>query len=109
MNYYELIKILLDGGSFFLAIAAIIIAFFRTRQSKMDERLKAGSDRMDQHEGRIKDLENQVRQMPTKDDFHALDKSVQHFGSIMEANQERMASIGAALTRIEDYLLKAKG
>lgn len=108
MNY-DLYKVALDGLALFLSVAAIVTTFFRTRQSKVDERFKAGSDRMDRHEKRLQDLEHTVRSLPSKDDLHALDRSVQRFGAVMEGNQERMGAIGASVQRIEDYLLKSKG
>ncbi len=108
MNY-ELIKVALDGLAFLLSIAAIGTAIIRTRQSKVDERFKAGTDRMDRHDTRLQDLEHTVRSLPSKDDLHALDRSVQRFGAVMEGNQERMGAIGASVQRIEDYLLKSKG
>lgn len=112
MNY-DLIKVLLDSGSFIVALAAIIIAFFRTRQSKMNERFKAGSERMDRHEARLARIEQTVSALPSKDDIHKIELSMSQMAgalsrmeAVMEGNANIMTRLETIVTRHEDHLLK---
>lgn len=99
------------------SIAALVLAWFRTRRSAVDERFKAGSDRMDRHEMRLQALEQSVKAMPGMHDIHKLDLgmervvgSVGRVEAVLEGNQAIMRRLEEIVSRHEQHLLdSAKG
>ncbi len=107
MNY-DAYKVALDGLALFLSVAAIVTAFFRTRQSKVDERfaavedrLKTGSDKMDAHELRIQSVEQSIMQLPAKEDHHRLELTLAEIGGDMKAIRATMRGMSESMARQE--------
>lgn len=82
------------------------------RFEKGDERLKAGSDRMDRFDLRIGGLEQALKSLPGKDDLHVLQlELVRQTGSLNEMNAfmaghaKIMERLEIIVSRHEDHLL----
>lgn len=110
---FDLIKVALDGVALILSVAAIVIAFFRTRQSKVDERFKKGSDVMDRHELRLSAVEQTVRAMPGREDIHKIELGMSEMRgllsrmeAVMEGNSQIMSRLEAIVSRHENHLLE---
>lgn len=95
------------------SIAVMLFAWFRTRNHNVDDQLKASSDRMDRHSGRIATLEQTITVMPDKDDMHRLQlEMVKMTGSlgqmqaVMEGNAKIMERLETIVSRHEDHLLE---
>ena len=102
-----------------LSIVAMVLVWWRTRRSAIDERFvlvdrgfKAGSDRMDRHDLRLQALEQSVQAMPSREDLHSLQlELVRQTGSLSEMNAymaghaKIMERIEIIVSRHEDHLL----
>lgn len=95
------------------SILVMVFAWFRTRNHNVDDRFKAGSDRMDLHSSRIAALEQTITVMPDKDDMHKLQlEMVKMTGSlgqmqaVMEGNAKIMERLETIVSRHEDHLLE---
>ncbi|WP_306043408.1 DUF2730 family protein [Mameliella sp. MMSF_3552] len=112
MTAADLLDMSLKAIPILLSFAAMIVAVIRTRRSEVDERFKAGSDRMDRHEARIARAEQTISGMPSKDDVHSIQLSIAEMsGSLnrMEAviggNAQIMQRLETIVSRHEDHLL----
>lgn len=102
-----------------LPIAGVIYTFIATRRKDIEGKFeavqvqfKAGSDRMDRHEGRIASLEQTVRGLPSKEDIHKLELHMEKMSgtmsrmeAVMEGSQNVMSRLETIVTRHEDHLL----
>ncbi|WP_315900651.1 DUF2730 family protein [Mameliella alba] len=112
MTASDLLDMALKAIPILLSLTAMIVAVIRTRRSEVDERFKAGSDRMDRHEIRIARLEQTVSGLPSKDDVHNIQLSIAEMtGSlgrmeaVMEGNAKIMQRLETIVSRHEDHLL----
>ncbi|MGH1416883.1 MAG: DUF2730 family protein [Pelagimonas sp.] len=110
----ETIKVVMEGLSFLFSILAMIIAIFRTRQSKVDERFKSGSDRMDRHDSRLQAVEQTVKALPSSQDIHKIELMMAEMSgtlgrmdAVMEGNAKIMGRLETIVTRHEDHLLSS--
>jgi len=95
------------------SLAVAVFAWFRTRRSAVDHLFKAGSDRMDRHELRIAGLEQSVKAMPSREDVHKIELSMERLNgtmgrmeAVLEGNQQIMTRLESIVSRHEDHLLK---
>lgn len=95
-----------------ISIGALIVAFFANRRKAINERLEAGSKRMDALDTAVASLQVQIKNQPGKDDLHELQLEIKEIaGSIKEhramseANRDMMQRTLASLERVEGYLL----
>lgn len=103
-------------ATFLFSVAAMGVAIIRTRRTAVDDRFKAGSDRMDRHESRIQTLEQTVSGLPSREDVHRIQLSIAEMtGSlgrmeaVMEGNAKIMSRLEAIVSRHEDHLLNDRG
>jgi hypothetical protein len=109
------LKDLASVAGFLLAIATAVYTFFATRRAKVDERFKAGSDRMDRHELRLHALEQTVQGLPSREDIHKIELSMSNIAgtmgrmeAVMEGNAQIMQRLETIVTRHEDHLLNGR-
>lgn len=57
---------------------------------------------------RIRDLENQIKHLPTKDDFQVLKVSMAEVSTRLSANDATLGHINDATNTIHNYLLEKK-
>lgn len=95
-----------------ISLAAMVVAVIRTRRSAVDDRFKAGADRMDRHELRLQTVEQTVTGMPSREDVHRIDLNIERMngaldrmGAVMEGNGKIMERLELIVTRHEDHLL----
>lgn len=102
-----------------LPIVGVVYTFIATRRKDIESKFegvqtqfKAGSDRMDRHEGRIASLEQTVGGLPSKEDIHKLELHMEKVSgtmsrmeAVMEGNQKIMSRLETIVTRHEDHLL----
>lgn len=98
------------------SVCAVVLAWWRTRRSAVDDLFKAGSDRMDRHELRLQSLEQSVQAMPTREDVHKIELSIERMNgtvgrmeAVLEGNNQIMARLEAIVSRHEDHLLQGNG
>jgi len=108
----ELVDTWLKIAASALSIAAFFIALIATRRKAINERLDAGSKRMDAHDVAIAELRKQVSGLPAKDDLHRLELELREIAgtirehrAMSEANRDMMQRTLASLERVEGYLL----
>ncbi|TMV09836.1 DUF2730 family protein [Ruegeria sediminis] len=96
-----------------VSIATVIYTWFATRRSNVDERFKAGADRMDRHELRLNSLEQSVKAMPTREDVHKIELAMERMNgtmgrmeAVMEGSQMIMSRLESIVSRHEDHLLQ---
>lgn len=102
--------------SLILSVLTVVFAWWRTRRSVVDERLKAGSDRMNRHEARIAQLEQSVKAMPTREDVHNIQLAMERMNgsmgrmeAVLEGNAKIMGRLETIVSRHEDHLLQGNG
>ena len=100
------------GMSFLFSVAVLVFTWFRTRRHNVDDRFKAGSERMDRHDQRLLSLEKDVAATPAKEDLHGLQLqmaemtgSLREMNAIMEGNSKIMGRLESMVTRHDQYLL----
>ncbi|MDK3072749.1 DUF2730 family protein [Sedimentitalea sp. JM2-8] len=86
------------------SVAALFIAWFRTRRQDVDERFRAGTKRMDQHDLDIQRLQHAVDAMPAKDEVHRLEMLLVEMGGDMKAMRVNMKSVADSQSRLENIV-----
>ena len=93
------------------SIVALLLAWWRTRRSAIDELFRAGRKRMDDHDRRVQALEQDVRAMPGREDLHSIQLTLAEMGGDMKAMRVAMKSVAESVarqetitSRHEDYL-----
>ncbi len=118
----DIIKVATDVASLVLSVAAMFVAVIRTRRSEVEDRfvvaekkteerfaevnqrLKLGSDRMDEH-GRLISLADQrIAALPGRDEIHALDLTVTRLEGQLSALAGLTDRLSYTTQRIDDYL-----
>lgn len=96
---------ILTGGAY-------VFAWVRTRRHDLEDRLKAGADRMDRHDNRITRLEQTVQGLPASGDMHALQiqltelaGDLKTLSATMEGNNKLLQRLELVVARQEDHLL----
>ncbi len=96
-----------------LSVIVMVFAWFRTRNHNVDDKFKAGSDRMDRHDKRLTVLEQTVTAMPDKDDMHNLQIEMtrmvgrlSEMQAVMEGNAKIMERLETIVSRHEDHLIE---
>jgi hypothetical protein len=99
-------------ASFGLTISVGLYTYFATRSTKVDQRFKIGSDRMNEMEKRIASTEQTISSLPHATDFHRLELSLSEIGGDIKAmrvertaSNESLARMERVLTRHEEHLL----
>ncbi len=102
----------ISAVSFLFSVGAVVYAWIATRRTNVEERFKAGSDRMDRHETRINSLEQSVKALPTKEDMHQIELGLARLNgamgrmeAVLEGNQKIMGRLETVVVRHEDHLL----
>lgn len=97
-----------------LSLAAMVVAWYRTRRQNLDERLKIGSDRMDELDRRLAAAEQNISAAASKDDLHGMqltlvgmDGKIDVISSNTEANRDMMRRFETVLTRHDNHLLES--
>jgi predicted nucleic acid-binding Zn-ribbon protein len=98
--------------TFILSAGAFLYTFLSGRRKDVEQKFKAGSDRMDRHEARILVTEQKISALPDKDDMHKLQieltRMVGTLGqmqAVMEGNANIMERLENIVSRHEDFLL----
>ncbi|AZV77902.1 DUF2730 family protein [Parasedimentitalea marina] len=84
-----------------MAVAAIIYTWFATRRKDVDKRFHTGSKRMDEHDLKIQKLEQEVRTLPSKNEFHDLNIGIERMNGNVKAILTQMESLSASQDRVE--------
>lgn len=99
--------------SLVLSFAAMVVAWYRTRRKDLDERLKAGSERMANLELRVGAAEQKIAVLPEKDDLHGLQITLVEMAGKIDvisshtaAQRDVMRRLETVVTRHEDHLLE---
>lgn len=71
--------------------------------SDVEGRLAGGLEKLSSRVGAV---EQEVRHLPTAEDFSDLRNEVTRVGTLVVASAKETESIGRAITRVEDHLLK---
>ncbi|MDJ0826970.1 MAG: DUF2730 family protein [Rhodobacter sp.] len=108
----EALDLWLKIASSALSIAAFGFALVAARRKAINERLDAGSKRMDAHDLAIQAMQTQIAGMPGKEDLHRMELSIAGMaGDLKEmragvaANGDQLARFITVLERHEDHLL----
>lgn len=64
------------------------------------------SDRMSGLSNRMLAIEKEVQHLPTADDFAELRNEMTRVGTMVEASKREVESVGKAINRVEDWLIK---
>ncbi|WP_127088340.1 DUF2730 family protein [Aquabacter cavernae] len=59
-------------------------------------------------DARLRSIEQEVRHLPTADDFADIRNELTRVVTTVEASQREMVSVGRAITRVEDHLMNKK-
>lgn len=99
--------------SLVMSVAVMVFTWFRTRRQDVDERFKAGSDRMRALEGRTAALEQTVDSMPGKDELHRIELHMERMTGEMKAmsasqrgTNDILRRLESIVSRHEDHLLE---
>ena len=109
----EDVRLWLQIATGLISVLAVVVAFFATRRKEINERLSAGSKRMDGFDLTIQAMQTQIQNMPGKDDQHRVELAISRMsGDLKEvraqlgANGELMTRVMTVLERQESYLLE---
>ncbi len=98
--------------SLILSVITLVFAWMRTRRQDVEQRLKAGDDKLEAHDLRLARLEQTLTGMPAKDDMHTLQLSLtemrgdlREMRATMKGSNEIMRRLETIVTRHEDHLL----
>lgn len=118
MTWEEGAKILLvinTAGTLGLAVLHLWLRDKFVSKSRYEEELKATGTRMSAQAERLNGLdkrlaviEEELRHLPTADDFSALTNAVAGVQAAQAANSATLTSVATAVSRVEDYLLRHK-
>lgn len=89
---------------FILAIGSYLFVWWRTRRQDVDNRLNAGSKRMDALELRIQATEQTLASTPGKDDMHKLELTLVKMEGSMAAQNATLEAMAESLKRTEGIL-----
>lgn len=95
-----------------VSLGTVIYTHLRTRRTGVDDRFKAGSERMDRHERRIQSIEEKIAAAPGQNDIHSLHLDIAkmtgamgRMEAVMEGNAKIMMRLETIVSRHEDHLL----
>lgn len=95
-----------------LNIINIFYTWWRTRDQNVENRFRAGSERMDRHDQRLASVEQALRGQPTKDDMHQLhlvlkemQGEMKTMAAIIDGNNKIMSRLETIVGRHEEHLL----
>ena len=105
--------------TFILTVSTLLYTWWRTRDQNtnarflsVDDKFKAGSERMDRHDARLASIEQTLRGMPQKDDLHALQLSIERLNgkidtmaAVMDGNNNVLTRLEGVVARQEEHLL----
>lgn len=99
-----------------LNIVNILYTWWRTRDQNVETRFRAGSERMDRLDHRLASVEQTLRNLPSKDDLHALNLAISDLhGDLREIRASQTAAAEVTrrqelvVSRVEQYLLERSG
>lgn len=87
--------------SLLVSLAAMVIAWFRTRKQDVEAKFKVGSKRMDGLDRRIAKAEQEIAAMPGKDDLHEVKIALAEMAGEMKAMAASQRSTNDLLRRLE--------
>lgn len=118
MTWEDGAKILLivnTAGTLGLAVLHLWLRANFVPKPVFEEVMKASANRVDGHADRLNGLdkrlaviEEELRHLPTADDFAALTSAVGSVQATQAAQGATLTGVAAAMTRVEDYLLRHK-
>lgn len=95
-----------------MSVFVMLFTWFRTRRQDVDERFKAGSDRMRAMESSIASLQQTVDSLPGKDEMHRIDLHMERMAGEMKAmatsqrgTNDILRRLESIVSRHEDHLL----
>lgn len=112
-----LIDLALQGGPIGIVVAVAVLGigyFLRGKvatifsdKSKIvaTGELKEIGQRLDQIDSRVQEVERDVQNRPTRDEFHQLQLQLTKMGGRIELSNSSITVIRSAVTRIEDFML----
>jgi hypothetical protein len=92
--------------TFIMAAGTAVYTFYATRSTKVDQRFKEGSDRMNGLEKRIASTEQIVSSLPTTSDFHRLELRLTEIGGELKTMRAERIALTDTLARMEIVLLR---
>jgi hypothetical protein len=96
---------LVSALALFLSFGTAIWTIFSGPSRKNATRLDDHTGRMDRHEARLQSLEQEVRSMPSKDDMHKVQLSLQRMEGQFALLNERLAPVKAISERMQELML----
>ena len=112
----EALDLWLKIASSAVSLIALAVAFVATRRKAINDRLEAGSKRMDGYDLAIQSMQAQINNMPGKDDIHRLELMVARMSGDLremragvEANHELLNRFTRIVERQEEHLLNNGG
>ena len=89
-----------------LVMSIVVMAFtwFRTRRQDVDERFKAGSDRMRALEARTASIEQSIDSMPGKDEMHRIELHLSDMAGEMKVLAASQRGTNDILRRLENVV-----
>ena len=95
-----------------LSIGAVVVAVFGARRKAINERLEAGSKRMDALDTAVAAMQAQLQHMPSRDDVHRIEiamlevaGTVKELAAHTQARADQMAQLKELLTIQHEHLL----
>ncbi len=96
-----------------VSFGTAVYAWISSRRTNVEERFKQGSDRMDRHENRLIALEQSIKSMPSREDVHKIELSMERMNgtmarmeAVLEGNQQIMGRLENIVSRHESHLLQ---
>lgn len=102
--------------SLIFSIVALVLAWWRTRRSAVDELFRSGRKRMEDLELRLQKVEQTILSMPSRDEMHQIQIAIERqtgalnaMGATMEGISKVMERLETIVSRHEDHLLNGAG
>ncbi|KXF92103.1 DUF2730 family protein [Phaeobacter inhibens] len=106
-------SIVLAAVTFLISLGGALYSYIANRRANVEDRFQAGNERADRQENRIASLEQSVKSMPSREDVHKIELSMERMNgtmtrveAVMEGNQKIMSRLENVVFRHEDHLLK---
>ena len=87
-----------------ISIAAMIVAWVRTRREDVDRRFEGTHTKLIDHDRRIQRLEDTGQSLPTKDELHAISLQLAALNGTIGVIHSDLAGHGRMLSRVENVV-----
>ncbi len=91
-----------------IAVGTSIYAWITSRSSVNEKAILVLHEKYAVHEGRLRDLENEMRHMPAKDDVTELKITIAEMKGVIGKLDTTVEGVGRTVRRMEDFLMKDK-